>query len=35
MPVSARLIANRSSFQFKNEQILKIADSLKKIVDEK
>ena len=35
MPVSARLIANRSSFQFKNEQILKFADSLKKIVDEK
>ena len=35
VPISARLIANKSSFKFKNEQIERIYNSLKKQVEER
>lgn len=33
VPISARLIANRASYQFKSEEICAIADGLKKLVE--
>ena len=35
VPISARFIANKSSFKFKGEQIEKITEHLAKLVEEK
>jgi len=35
VPISARFIANKASFKFKNEQITKIAQSLEQQIENK
>ncbi|MEG2454323.1 MAG: ATP phosphoribosyltransferase, partial [Clostridia bacterium] len=32
IPISARLIANKTSYKFKNEQILNLIDSLQEVI---